>query len=85
VLDEPTSALDVSIQQQVLRLLTDLQRKYNLGYVFISHDLEVIGAMAHRVAVMQNGAIVESGDVTKIFDDPIHPYTRKLLKAAFDR
>ncbi len=85
VLDEPTSALDVSIQQQVLRLLTELQRKYNLGYVFISHDLEVIGAMAHRVAVMQNGAIVESGDVTKIFDDPIHPYTRKLLKAAFDR
>ncbi len=85
VLDEPTSALDVSIQQQVLRLLTDLQRKYNLGYVFISHDLEVIGAMAHRVAVMQNGAIVETGDVTKIFDDPIHPYTRKLLKAAFDR
>ncbi|WP_197732786.1 ABC transporter ATP-binding protein [Paraburkholderia pallida] len=85
VLDEPTSALDVSIQQQVLRLLTDLQRKYNLGYVFISHDLEVIGAMAHRVAVMQNGAIVETGDVTEIFGGPTHPYTRKLLKAAFDR
>ncbi|WP_322029804.1 dipeptide ABC transporter ATP-binding protein [Paraburkholderia sp. J76] len=85
VLDEPTSALDVSIQQQVLRLLTDLQRKYNLGYVFISHDLEVIGAMAHRVAVMQNGAIVESGEVSNIFDRPAHPYTRKLLKAAFDR
>ncbi|WP_321925366.1 ABC transporter ATP-binding protein [Paraburkholderia guartelaensis] len=84
VLDEPTSALDVSIQQQVLRLLTDLQRKYNLGYVFISHDLEVIGAMAHRVVVMQNGAIVESGEVSNIFDRPAHPYTRKLLKAAFD-
>jgi microcin C transport system ATP-binding protein len=82
VLDEPTSALDVSIQQQVLRLLTELQRKYNLAYVFISHDLEVIGAMAHRVAVMQNGAIVETGDVEKIFDAPGHPYTRKLLKAA---
>jgi microcin C transport system ATP-binding protein len=85
VLDEPTSALDVSIQQQVLRLLTDLQRKYNLGYVFISHDLEVIGAMAHRVAVMQNGAIIEAGEVSNIFDRPAHPYTRKLLKAAFDR
>jgi microcin C transport system ATP-binding protein len=85
VLDEPTSALDVSIQQQVLRLLSDLQRKYNLGYVFISHDLEVIGAMAHRVAVMQNGEIVEADDVSNIFDRPAHPYTRKLLKAAFDR
>jgi microcin C transport system ATP-binding protein len=82
VLDEPTSALDVSIQQQVLRLLTELQRKYNLGYVFISHDLEVIGAMAHRVAVMQNGAIVETGNVETIFAAPGHPYTQKLLGAA---
>jgi microcin C transport system ATP-binding protein len=83
ILDEPTSALDVSIQQQVLKLLAGLQRKYNLGFVFISHDLAVIGAMAHRVAVMQNGAIVETGDVDKIFAEPSHPYTRKLLKAAF--
>ena len=82
VLDEPTSALDVSIQQQVLTLLTALQHKYNLGFVFISHDLAVIGAMAHRVAVMQNGAIVESGDVEKIFSNPAHPYTRKLLAAS---
>jgi microcin C transport system ATP-binding protein len=82
VLDEPTSALDVSIQQQVLTLLTALQHKYNLGYVFISHDLAVIGAMAHRVAVMQNGAIVETGDVERIFSDPAHPYTRKLLDAS---
>ncbi|MGN4225003.1 ATP-binding cassette domain-containing protein, partial [Burkholderia gladioli] len=81
VLDEPTSALDVSIQQQVLKLLANLQRKYNLGYVFISHDLEVIGAMAHRVAVMQGGEIVESGEVGKIFTQPSHPYTRKLLAA----
>ena len=85
VLDEPTSALDVSIQQQVLRLLTDLQRKYNLGYVFISHDLAVIGAMAHRVVVMQSGAIVEAGEISSIFDKPSHPYTQKLLKAAFMR
>ncbi|WP_193098654.1 ABC transporter ATP-binding protein [Burkholderia sp. Z1] len=83
ILDEPTSALDVSIQQQVLKLLANLQRKYNLGYVFISHDLEVIGAMAHRVAVMQDGAVVESGDVTDIFTRPSHPYTQKLLKAVW--
>ncbi|CAG9267379.1 putative oligopeptide ABC transporter ATP binding subunit [Paraburkholderia caribensis] len=82
ILDEPTSALDVSIQQQVLKLLAGLQRKYNLGFVFISHDLAVIGAMAHRVAVMQNGAIVETGEVEQIFAQPTHPYTRKLLKAA---
>ncbi len=83
ILDEPTSALDVSIQQQVLKLLTGLQQKYNLGFVFISHDLAVIGAMAHRVAVMQNGAIVETGEVGNVFGEPAHPYTRKLLKAAF--
>ncbi|KAA1016124.1 ABC transporter ATP-binding protein [Paraburkholderia panacisoli] len=84
ILDEPTSALDVSIQQQVLKLLAGLQQKYNLGFVFISHDLAVIGAMAHRVAVMQNGSIVEAGEVEKIFATPAHPYTRKLLKAALD-
>ncbi|MBU9513027.1 dipeptide ABC transporter ATP-binding protein [Burkholderia multivorans] len=83
ILDEPTSALDVSIQQQVLKLLAKLQQKYNLGYVFISHDLEVIGAMAHRVAVMQGGMIVESGDVEQIFARPSHPYTQKLLKAVW--
>ncbi|WP_168794413.1 ABC transporter ATP-binding protein [Paraburkholderia aromaticivorans] len=84
ILDEPTSALDVSIQQQVLKLLAGLQQKYNLGFIFISHDLAVIGAMAHRVAVMQNGSIVESGEVEEIFATPAHPYTRKLLKAALD-
>ncbi|MFM0224787.1 ABC transporter ATP-binding protein [Paraburkholderia dipogonis] len=84
ILDEPTSALDVSIQQQVLKLLAGLQQKYNLGFVFISHDLAVIGAMAHRVAVMQNGSIVESGEVEEIFATPAHPYTRKLLKAALE-
>ncbi|MBR8412611.1 ABC transporter ATP-binding protein [Burkholderia cenocepacia] len=83
ILDEPTSALDVSIQQQVLKLLANLQQKYNLGYVFISHDLEVIAAMAHRVAVMQDGAVVESGDVADVFTRPSHPYTQKLLKAVW--
>jgi len=82
ILDEPTSALDVSIQQQVLKLLASLQKKYNLGFIFISHDLAVIGAMAHRVAVMKNGSIVEIGDVEKIFASPSHPYTRTLLNAA---
>ncbi|WP_175765978.1 ABC transporter ATP-binding protein [Burkholderia ambifaria] len=83
ILDEPTSALDVSIQQQVLKLLANLQQKYNLGYVFISHDLEVIGAMAHRIAVMQEGVVVESGEVAVIFARPSHPYTQKLLKAVW--
>lgn len=82
VLDEPTSALDVSIQQQVVKLFANLKRKYNLGYVFISHDLEVIGAVAHRVAVMQGGKIVESGEVRKIFTEPSRRYACKLLAAA---
>ncbi len=81
ILDEPTSALDVSIQTQVLSLLADIQKKHNLGYVFISHDLQVIGAMAHCVAVMRNGIVVESGDVEKIFANPSDEYTRKLLRA----
>jgi len=82
ILDEPTSALDVSMQTQVLALLADIQKKHNLGYVFISHDLQVIGAMAHRVAVMRNGFVVESGEVEKIFANPSDEYTRKLLKAS---
>jgi microcin C transport system ATP-binding protein len=84
ILDEPTSALDVSIQAQVLALLADIQKKHNLGYVFISHDLQVIGAMAHRVAVMRNGFVVESGEVEKIFANPSDEYTRKLLRAALN-
>ncbi|MCG1054344.1 dipeptide ABC transporter ATP-binding protein [Mycetohabitans sp. B5] len=82
VLDEPTSALDVSIQQQVLHLLSRLQQKYNLGYVFISHDLEVIAAIAHRVVVIQGGMVVETAPTEALLHAPTHPYTRKLLKAA---
>ena len=83
VLDEPTSALDVSIQQQVLQLLVRLQQKYNLAYVFISHDLDVIRAMAHRIAVMKDGVIVEQGEAEALIAAPQHDYTRKLLAAAF--
>jgi microcin C transport system ATP-binding protein len=82
VLDEPTSALDVSVQQQVLRLLGELQKKYGMSYVFISHDLAVIRAMAHRVLVMKDGVIVEEGDAQAVFARPQQPYTQTLVAAA---
>ncbi|MFZ5520148.1 MAG: ABC transporter ATP-binding protein [Pseudomonadota bacterium] len=82
VLDEPTSALDVTIQKQVLALLQGLQRKRGLSYLLITHDVEVVAAMAHDVIVMKDGAIVESGPVAEVIGRPQQSYTRKLLEAA---
>jgi len=82
VLDEPTSALDVTIQKQVLGLLQRLQRERGLAYLLITHDVEVVRAMAHRVVVMKDGAILEQGEVDAVLDRPQHPYTRQLVAAA---
>jgi microcin C transport system ATP-binding protein len=84
VLDEPTSALDMTVQVQIVTLLRDLQQKYGLAYLFISHDLKVVRAMSHKVIVMQQGDVVESGLAADIFDRPQHAYTQQLLEAAFD-
>ena len=87
VLDEPTSALDVSVQAQILNLLNDLQKKYNLTYIFISHDLSVIEYMCDRLAVMYLGRVVEEANTEELFSNPQHPYTKALLSAtpSFDK
>lgn len=84
ILDEPTSALDMSVQAQIVDLLRDLQKKHNLAYLFISHDLKVVRALADTVLVMKSGKVVEQGPAEQIFDNPQTLYTKALMKAAFD-
>ncbi len=83
VLDEPTSALDMTVQVQIVDLLRDLQQRHGLAYLFISHDLRVVRALSHRVAVMRQGDIVEHGTSAEIFANPREDYTKALMKAAF--
>jgi ABC-type microcin C transport system duplicated ATPase subunit YejF len=82
VLDEPTSALDRQVQKQIVNLLRDLQQAHELSYLFISHDLKVVRAMADHIMVMKDGRVVEEGATDRIFDDPHQDYTKRLMAAA---
>src|SRR5690606_27846834 len=84
MLDEPTSALDMTVQAQVVDLLRDLQQKHDLAYLFISHDLKVVKALANHVIVMRAGKVVEEGTAESIFTAPQQSYTKALMAAAFD-
>jgi microcin C transport system ATP-binding protein len=84
VLDEPTSALDMSVQAQIVDLLRELQARYRLTYLFISHDLRVVRALAHDILVMKDGVVVEAGPTDAVMARPQHPYTKALMAAAFD-
>ena len=84
VLDEPTSALDLSVQGQIVELLRTLQEKYQLAFLFVSHDLKVVRAMSHRIIVMKDGLVIEEGEAEQIITDPQAPYTKTLMAAAFN-
>jgi len=81
ICDEPTSALDLSVQAQILNLLTELQRSAHVTYLFISHDIDVIRHMSHRVAVLRNGEVVEEGGAAQVIESPAHEYTKALIAA----
>jgi microcin C transport system ATP-binding protein len=83
VLDEPTSALDMSVQAQIVDLLRELQERHRLAYMFISHDLRVVRALADEVMVLKDGKVMEQGQAEQIFEEPRHPYTKALMAAAF--
>jgi len=84
VLDEPTSALDMTVQAQIVELFRDLQKRHRLAYLFISHDLKVVRALAHDIVVLRKGVVVESGPADAVFEAPKEAYTRALMKAAFE-
>jgi oligopeptide/dipeptide ABC transporter ATP-binding protein len=81
IADEPTSMLDVSVQAQILNLLKELQKKFNMAILFVSHDLEVVRCMSDRIAVMYKGDIIELGRAQKVFENPLHPYTKSLVES----
>ena len=83
LMDEPTSALDVSVQAQIVDLLREVQAKYDLVYLFISHDLKVVRALAHYLVVMKNGKMIEQGEAGQVLDNPKEAYTKELMDAAF--
>ncbi len=82
VLDEPTSALDVTIKKQVLELIGELQRKYSLRYVLVTHDIDVLRAMAHRIMVMKDSEVIESGTIENVFNNTQSVYTRTLMQVS---
>ena len=84
VLDEPTSSLDMTVQAQIVELLKDLQKKHNLTYMFISHDLKVVRALCDEIMVMKDGKIIEQGPASQIYTNPQFAYTKELMHAAFD-